>query len=65
MRARVIGSTCLTHAIAQPSAFSADPHGIRHIAHPSFVVSIPITAAATSVSCCNDMNSSIEQNFSA
>jgi hypothetical protein len=49
--------------MAHPIAFSADAHGTRHIAQPTFVVSIPVTAAAASF--CTDMSSSIEQNFSA
>jgi hypothetical protein len=48
--------------MAHPSTFSADAHGMRHIAHPKFVASIPVTAAAASF--CTDMSSSIEQNFS-
>jgi hypothetical protein len=58
----VCGTTCLTHAMAHPSTFSADAHGMRHIAHPKFVESIPVTAAAASY--CTNMSSSIEQNFS-
>ncbi len=51
----------MTHAAAHSSVFSIDPHGRRHIAHPTFVVSIAAIAAAASFS--NNMSSPVEQNL--
>ncbi len=52
----------MTHAMAHPITFSAEPHGRRHSAHPTFVESIAVTAAVASF--CTDMSSAIEQNLS-
>jgi hypothetical protein len=46
-----------------PSEFLADPHGMRHIAQPAFVASIPVTAATAFCDIATDISSAIEQNL--